>query len=82
MFLHLDDGIMELQCFITVIHQAKKRVFLYTIICTTNGSTNFSKQKYQSCVAEANLAEGIDKTITKSLNISLVDNLKMGQRNS
>ena len=36
----------------------------------------------QSCLAEANLAEGIDKTITKSLNISLVDNLKMGQRNT
>ena len=31
----------------------------------------------QSCLAEANLAEGIDKTITKSVNISLVDNLKM-----
>ena len=25
-------------------HQAKKRVFLFTIICTTNGSTNYSKQ--------------------------------------
>ena len=35
-----------------------------------------------SCLAEANLAEGIDKTITKSVNISLVDNLKMGQRNT
>ena len=33
--------------------------------------------KEQSCLAEANLAEGIDKTITKSVNISLVDNLKM-----
>ena len=31
----------------------------------------------KSRVAEANLAEGIDKTITKSVNISLVDNLKM-----
>ena len=36
----------------------------------------------QSCLAEANLAEGIDKTITKSVNISLVDNLKMGQWNT